>query len=77
MPIQQTPATREDPRQRRSRRRLSEAFLSLVSERDYRDISVVDICERAMVHRTTFYAHFEDKDALFRYVLEEDTAGGP
>ncbi len=72
MPIQQTPATREDPRQRRSRHRLSEAFLSLVSERDYRDISVVDICERAMVHRTTFYAHFEDKDALFRYVLEEE-----
>lgn len=74
MSIRQTTAAREDPRQRRSRRRLSEAFLSLVAERNYRDISVVDICERAMVHRTTFYAHFEDKDALFRYVLEEELA---
>ena len=51
---------------------MSEALLSLVKERRYRDISVVDICQRAMVHRTTFYTHFADKDALFRYVLEEE-----
>ena len=51
---------------------MSEALLSLVKKRRYRDISVVDICQRAMVHRTTFYTHFADKDALFRYVLEEE-----
>ena len=33
--------------------------------------SVVDICQRAMVHRTTFYAHFDDKLALLRYAVDE------
>lgn len=62
---------KEDLRQKRSKRHLSDALLSLMEERPFREISVVDICDRAMVHRTTFYAHFEDKNDLFRYVLEE------
>ena len=66
-----TETPREDLRQRRSKQHMSEALLGLMAERPYREISVVDICERAMVHRTTFYAHFEDKNALFRYVLQE------
>ena len=66
-----TEKPREDLRQRRSKQHMSEALLGLMAERPYREISVVDICERAMVHRTTFYAHFEDKNALFRYVLQE------
>ena len=37
----------------------------------FQELSVVDICERAMVHRTTFYAHFEDKYALLRYAIGE------
>ena len=57
---------KEDLRQRRSKRHLSEALVSLMEERPLREISVVDICERAMVHRTTFYAHFEDKNDLPR-----------
>ena len=62
---------KEDLRQRRSKRHLSEALVSLMEERPLREISVVDICERAMVHRTTFYAHFEDKNDLLQYVLSE------
>ena len=61
----------EDLRQRRSKRHMSQALLSLMEERPFKEISVVDICDRAMVHRTTFYAHFEDKNALLRYVLAE------
>ena len=61
----------EDLRQRRSKQHLSEALLELMSERPFREISVVDVCQRARVHRTTFYAHFEDKNALLRYVLAE------
>lgn len=71
MPSREKNVEKEDLRRRRSKRYLSEALFSLMEERPLRDISVVDICERAMVHRTTFYAHFEDKMDLFRYVLEE------
>ena len=60
---------KEDLRQRRSKQHLMDALLSLLEEKSYRDITVVDICQRAMVHRTTFYAHFEDKNDLLRYVL--------
>lgn len=61
---------KEDMRQRRSRQHLSNALLGLMEEQPYGEISVVDICQRAMVHRTTFYAHFEDKNDLFHYVLQ-------
>lgn len=60
---------KEDLRQRRSRQHLSDALLGLMEEQPYGEITVVDICHRAMVHRTTFYAHFEDKNDLFQYVL--------
>ena len=34
------------------------------SKQKYSSITINQICDRAMVHRTTFYKHFEDKDAL-------------
>lgn len=61
---------KEDLRQRRSKQHLTNALMELMEERSYGEISVVEICQRAMVHRTTFYAHFEDKDDLFGYVLQ-------
>jgi len=59
----------EDLRQRRTRKLLTQALLALMEEQPFQEISVVDICERAMVHRTTFYAHFDSKQALLRYAL--------
>ena len=49
---------------------MTSALLGLMEEQPYGEITVVDICQRAMVHRTTFYAHFEDKNDLFQYVLK-------
>ena len=60
---------REDLRQKRTKKFLVNALLELMEERPFQELSVVDICERAMVHRTTFYAHFEDKYALLRYAI--------
>ena len=37
------------------------------SKQKYSTITINQICERAMVHRTTFYKHFEDKDALLTF----------
>lgn len=69
MSARDTKGKKEDLRQRRSKQHLTEALLGLMEEQPYGEITVVDICQRAMVHRTTFYAHFEDKNALFQYVL--------
>lgn len=59
------PVNMNDPRVRRTRQLLLDAFMELVGERQtIHSISVQDITERAEVNRSTFYAHFEDKFAL-------------
>jgi len=55
-----------DRRALRTRQALHEALIQLITERDYETISVIDIADRANVGRSTFYAHFTDKDDLLR-----------
>lgn len=59
-----------DRRVARSREMLHQALLSLIIEKGYEEITVEDICERANVGRSTFYAHFTSKDDLKRRGLE-------
>lgn len=61
-----------DKRIVRTRRWLSQAFLELLAEKDLQAITVRDITEKAAVNRATFYAHYEDKYALF-YAIIDDT----
>lgn len=56
--------TVQDRRVRRTHRALGEALVSLILERGYERITVQDILDRADVGRSTFYAHYRDKDAL-------------
>ncbi|HNP71934.1 MAG TPA: TetR/AcrR family transcriptional regulator [Kouleothrix sp.] len=53
-----------DRRVRRTRHLLTDALLALMRERQYGEITVQDILDRADVGRSTFYAHFYDKDDL-------------
>ena len=61
-----------DLRQRKTRRQLTQALVELMEERPFQELSVTDICRRAMVHRTTFYAHFTDKQELLHYLLVQE-----
>ncbi|MEV4566188.1 TetR/AcrR family transcriptional regulator [Nonomuraea sp. NPDC049419] len=55
-----------DRRVRRTRRLIQEALVALILEKGYDAVTVTDIIERADVGRSTFYAHFTDKqDVLF------------
>lgn len=58
-----------DPRVVRTRRLLEDALVSLMHERPYAHITVKDIAATATVNRATFYAHFVDKDDLFKSFL--------
>jgi AcrR family transcriptional regulator len=60
-----------DRRVRRTRALLLEAFSSLVHEKPYEDIVVKEILQRADVGRSTFYAHFHDKEQLLTSALGE------
>ncbi len=53
-----------DRRVRRTHQLLIDALLALIVERGYEALSVQDILDRADVGRSTFYAHFRDKDDL-------------
>ena len=54
-----------DRRSQRTRHLLGAALVELIREKDYSSITVSNIIERADVGRSTFYAHYRDKDALF------------
>lgn len=62
---------KEDLRVKRTRKLLSQALLSLIEHHSFHSISVKEICEEAMVHRATFYTHFNDKYDLLAYSLKE------
>jgi AcrR family transcriptional regulator len=53
-----------DRRVRRTRLALQNALVELISEHGYESITVQEIIDRADVGRSTFYAHFRDKDEL-------------
>ena len=58
-----------DLRIRRTHKLLWDSLFELMtqSKQKYSTITINQICDRAMVHRTTFYKHFEDKDALLAF----------
>ena len=54
----------DDRRSQRSRRLLWGALIGLLQQRDWAEINVQMICERADVARSTFYAHYQTKQDL-------------
>ncbi|MFS0574304.1 TetR/AcrR family transcriptional regulator [Sporosarcina sp. 179-K 3D1 HS] len=55
----------------RTRKVLKDAFISLIQEKEVEAISVTDIVNRSEVNRSTFYAHFQDKEDLINCLIDE------
>lgn len=60
-----------DPRVKRTRNLLEQAFMEVVAEKGFQAVSVQDIAERAGINRATFYAHFPDKYALLDHSIRQ------
>jgi AcrR family transcriptional regulator len=54
-----------DRRSLRTRERLSWSLVDTIIEKGFEQARVQDVAARAKVGRSTFYAHFEDKDDAF------------
>jgi AcrR family transcriptional regulator len=60
-----------DRRVRRTRRVLHVALIELILEKGYQRTTVQDILDRADVGRSTFYAHYRDKDSLLLSTFDD------
>jgi AcrR family transcriptional regulator len=58
-----------DPRVKRTRNLILQAFDSLLAEKNFESISVQDVTDTAEINRATFYKHFVDKYALLDYAM--------
>ena len=50
---------------------LFDALLKLMKKKNFEKIKIADICEEALINRSTFYAHYEDKYELLMALFEE------
>jgi len=55
---------KDDLRVIKTRKLIYQTLLELMKEKTFEEIKVSDICSRAMINRSTFYAHYEDKYEL-------------
>ncbi|MBQ5952768.1 MAG: TetR/AcrR family transcriptional regulator [Lachnospiraceae bacterium] len=62
---------RRTVRSAQSKAALKTAFLELFQTEEPDQITVVELCEKAGLNRSTFYAHYEFMDQLIREVLWE------
>lgn len=60
-----------DPRVKRTRSLILEAFGGLLADKGFESISVQDVTDKAEINRATFYAHFPDKYALLDYFVSQ------
>ena len=63
--------TKTDRRILRTRDALGDALVALMHEKNFDDITVQHVLDRAGVGRATFYAHYRDKEDLFMSDVEE------
>jgi len=55
----------------KSQEAIKKAVIALMSEKNFDDITIQDISDRANVHRATIYLHYADKFDLLDKLIEE------
>jgi len=69
--LKKEPNDKEDLRIQRTKHLLRESIAKLLEKKDLKHISIQQISKKAMIYRTTFYAHYSDKYELLEDYLME------
>lgn len=64
---------KEDLRVKKTKNALRKALSTLLKTKSLDKITIMEICENAMVNRVTFYSHYEDKKCLFKDYINSIT----
>lgn len=54
----------------KTKKALYESLLKLMKDKPFEEIKVSDICEQALINRSTFYSHYQDKYELFSSYID-------
>ena len=65
------PEQHENRRVQMTRRLMKDALLELLEETELANITVTAVCERADVHRSTFYKYYADPSELLREIEKD------
>ena len=60
-----------DLRIRRTYKYLTDALFELLKEKNFDDITVGELCEKAMIRRATFYKHFAGKYEFLTFIIKD------
>ena len=59
-----------DLRVKRTNKYIIEAFIRLVEEKGFEQVTVQNIADEAMINRSTFYAHYKDNQDLYEKIFD-------
>lgn len=60
-----------DLRVQKTKKNIYESLIKLLETKTFESIKVSEICDMALINRSTFYAHFEDKYALLDSFIKD------
>ncbi|GAJ26558.1 transcriptional regulator [Liquorilactobacillus sucicola DSM 21376 = JCM 15457] len=60
-----------DKRKIKTKRLIEMTFINILSEKELSRITIKEICEKALISKSTFYDHYVDKYALVDTIIQE------
>ncbi|MBQ6489711.1 MAG: TetR/AcrR family transcriptional regulator [Solobacterium sp.] len=63
-------AQKDNQRVRRTKQLLAEALTEMLTETSIHDVSIVELCEKAGINRTTFYYHYGNQYDLLEEISD-------
>jgi AcrR family transcriptional regulator len=72
--IRMTTGTKIDRRILKTKEAINKAFLELFSDKEFEQITINDIADRANVNRGTIYLHYTDKYDLLNKCIDDHLA---